>query len=247
MFIGSYLLQASCLANTSTVDAEFSAVVVALHFFLALVSLHVLYLQIMAMPYPTEKNASFSAQSILGKQIYLTRHCLEYQAIHQVLSAFSLVYPSLTAITHSMSMWVAGLGMFVTVQYWKLVKPNPGFIHECKIWQERGVQFEALNDLLHEPAFFIAAFDVLVAKNSDVLSESVSMMVTLEWVFVYTVFYIALIWTNHLMTGEWPYMFLNEFGINLRQWAFFACNQCGVLLGFVSTSWLLMQLNGVLR
>merc|ERR1712008_180127 len=154
------------------------------------------------------------------------------QAWHQVFSLLSAFSPRLTVLTHGMSIWIASLGWFVTIQYFALVVPNALFKRECEIWRERGVQFKEVGIVLHLPAFLIAVLDLLLAKNVTVLRGALSIPRSLILVVIYVVMYLAVISVNYTKTGLWPYGFMKSFGTNPRKWAAFLTTQVITMLVF---------------
>jgi len=174
--------------------------------------------------------------------VYLTRHCVTLQAWHQILSLASLVSPTLTALTHGASIWIASLGWFVTVQYFALVYPSKPFEEDCQLWWSRGVHFRELGTVLHAPALPIAVLDLLVGKSAPVLSAAVLVRGTLGVMVVYVLLYLSLMILNYKAAGVWPYGFMKGLGVDVRKWVTFVAGQITVLLTFALANWVLLLL-----
>ena len=89
-----------------------------------LLSLFVLYQHLRVLPYPIDNGDDmFKSLQVLGRWIFITRHTLAIQAIHQTFSLLGDLGYDLVprAYTHCVSMLIAGLAAFVTIQFFVLV------------------------------------------------------------------------------------------------------------------------------
>jgi len=213
--------------------------------FLATAAVFILKLHCIDAPATSKIQDAWMSQAKMGRWIYLTRHCITLQAIHLVLSVMATWSQWLTALTNGMTLWIAGLGWFVTIQFFLLVAPNPGYKEECKIWQSRGVQFKELMHFLHIPSLFLGSLDVLFGKAASGLQLHTSMPSLIVLPFVYVVFYLTIIVVNKHMTGKWAYMFLDEYGHDIGKWTVFVLKQSGILLAFLFANWLLFKMRAV--
>ena len=167
-----------------------------------------MYQHMRVSPCPLEENVEmFGVMSRIGKWIFLTRHVLALQAVHFSLSLLSNNVESfgwLIGITHTASVFIAALGIFVTIQYFTLVSPDKDFASECRLWKERGCCFRMIQDWIHIPAGFIAVLDLLFVKDVTILLEtSVPMKEMLLYFFFFVLYYMALVHFNFSMTKQW--------------------------------------------
>ena len=171
-------------------------------------SVLVMYQHMRVSPCPLEDNVEMSGvMSRIGKWIFLTRHVLALQAVHFALSFLSTHvegFEWLIGTTHTASVFIAALGIFVTIQYFTLVSPDKDFSAECLLWKQRGCHFRMIQDCVHIPAGFIAVLDLLFVKDSFVLRETaVPMNEMLLYFFVFVVYYMSLVHTNFYVTKQW--------------------------------------------
>jgi len=210
------------------------------HSVLAVLAVWILGIHCTALPSAREDQEAFGVQQKIGRWVALTRHCLALQAWHQVMSLLSFAFPQLVALTHGVSVWIATLGWFVTIQYFVLVVPSPAMEEECAEWAERDVQFREVGLVNHVFALPIALVDLVWAKNAADLNAFVDTKRTFGLVFLYLPFYLTLISINFNITGYWPYGFMKEFGTNPKKWAGFLLVQAGILTAFVCVNMLMI-------
>lgn len=202
----------------------------------------VLYQHCRVVPYPTaDSTEMFAVCGKIGRWIFLTRQTLCLQAIHATLTLASFhpavveLVPTILRETHAMSTLIAGISMFVTVQYYLLVATHPDFKRDCKLWQSRGVPFTFLMHWIHTPCGVFALVDLIFIKQRTLLLTQTPPFPRLMLYLAYFVsYYLALIHVNHGATGHWPYGFLKDLGNSPIKWAAFAAKQFAVLAVFVT-------------
>jgi hypothetical protein len=204
--------------------------------FLAILAL---YQHLRVSPCPLEENVEmFAVMSKIGRWVFLTRQVLCLQAVHFVLSFLSTRVENLhwlIGVTHTAAVFIAGLGIFVTVQYFTLVSPDKDFAVDCTAWLKRGVNFRLIQDFVHIPAGFIAIMDIMLVKNKVLLQEtSVPMQDMLLYFFLFTLYYLSLVHVNYHMTKQWPYGMLKKLGLSPVKWAKFTVIQFMILSVFLS-------------
>eukprot|EP00930_Biecheleria_cincta_P104128 TRINITY_DN96302_c0_g1_i1.p1 TRINITY_DN96302_c0_g1~~TRINITY_DN96302_c0_g1_i1.p1 ORF type:complete len:295 (-),score=44.52 TRINITY_DN96302_c0_g1_i1:373-1257(-) len=212
---------------------------------LAALAVYFLLLHMLAQPAPQKNQEAFQAQKVFGRWIYLTRHGLALQACHQLISVLSLVWPWLAVVTSCITMVIGSLAAFVTIQFFLLVAPNAGYKAEVKEWDERGVQFGLLQDIIHIPALFIALADILLVQNFSIVRAALSLRTTAAILALYVFVYLMLIFFNFWTTRHWPYKLMNEFGTNHKKWLGFVCMQTGILYVFLALLWSAFMLRGL--
>lgn len=211
---------------------------------LAALAVYLLLLHMLAQPTPQKSQEAFQAQKVFGRWIYLTRHGLALQACHQLTLVLSLAWPRLAVLTAGIAMFIGTLASFVTIQFFSLVVPNSGFQAEVKEWDERGVQFGLLQDIIHIPALFIALADILLVQEFAILRAAFSLRTTTAILAFYVVVYLMLIFFNFSTTRHWPYKLMNAFGTDCKKWLGFVCAQIGVLYVFMALLWSMFMLRG---
>jgi len=202
----------------------------------AIVAVFVLYVHTFCQPYPKAEDKSFNAVAgPFGRWIYLTRQTLALQAVHFFMSFIGPFFSvRMTYGTYIMALFLDGLGLFVTVQFFSLVAPNAEYIKMCGVWARRGVDLKATNNLTHIPAGCLAFMDILVLKSKTLLIEATPTITVLVLVaLVYVVFYLTIITVNFWVTSRWPYEFMDSLGTNLFKWARFVAAQVIIILIFV--------------
>ncbi|CAE7420432.1 unnamed protein product [Symbiodinium natans] len=223
LFLGKLFSQEDALYEVAP-----DALCTVLRLVLALAAVLVLLLHSQAVPKPTKEADAFHVQRKLGYWVYLTRHCIAFQAWHQVLTLLAPFSPMLGAATNGLCISVGGLGWFVTMQYFSLVVPADGFKEECKKWAERGVAFGPVQHALHIPPFFIGALDLFL-RPSALLARSLNVFSCLRFGAFYVVVYVAVFFGNYQLTGKWPYAFMDAFGTDVAKWSKFITVQAGRL------------------
>lgn len=106
-----------------------SPIIPGFQFVLAAVAVYIFMVQTVANIDPQESREAYKAQVGIGRWIYLSRHILALQAWHQVFSCASARYPWLTGKTHGVSIFIATLAWFHTIQYFTVVHSNSIFKH----------------------------------------------------------------------------------------------------------------------
>lgn len=204
-----------------------------------LVTWLVLYQHAAVAPFPTEDTVEmFGVMQHVGRWIFLTRQTLCIQAIHALMSAASLflAHPGLTRATSAVSVLVAGLGIFVTSQYFILVASHPDFKVNGQKWEKRGVPFTLLMHYLHTPCGLFGFLDLVVIKQRGVLlAQTPSYMHIVMCYLAYTLAYTVLLHVNHLVTQQWPYGFMKDLTTPLK-WVKFTMGQFCILLVFVTVA-----------
>eukprot|EP01063_Lacrimia_lanifica_P023652 TRINITY_DN3128_c0_g3_i1.p1 TRINITY_DN3128_c0_g3~~TRINITY_DN3128_c0_g3_i1.p1 ORF type:complete len:297 (+),score=73.57 TRINITY_DN3128_c0_g3_i1:77-892(+) len=177
----------------------------------------------------------WQVQKCLGMWVFLTRNVLCIQAIHSVASFVS------PAVANAVAVYVAGMGLFVTIQYFVLVHWNRDFVQVCKHWAERGVPYRELMFYVHLPAGFVGLSDLAFAKPRAPLEASIADYTGIvKTLLAFVAYYMTLIHVNHRLTGEWPYPFMYPLGTSVSKWAVFTAVQSSVLLVFVTGAcWLI--------
>jgi hypothetical protein len=209
----------------------------------AFVTVLVLYQHCAVVPFPTEDTVdAWMVMQRIGRWVFLTRQTLCLQAIHATAStiAFSFSLPGLARATHAVAVLVAGMGIFVTSQYFALVHTHPDYVKVQKVWAQRGVPFAELMIWVHTPCGVFGVLDVVLMKKRDVLLQMTPLFLTLCLCYgVYVLAYLLLVHLNYAMTKHWPYAFMNALGTSTLRWARFAVGQLAVLLVFMSVALLL--------
>jgi len=206
---------------------------------LALFGVFAFVLQSVLLP-PNKTDDIYHAQALIGSWVFLTRHCLTLQAVHLVASFLAGVLGSsfLARTTNCISLWMAGLGWFVTVQYFSLVHFNPEFVKTCaaKLARDPPYPLRTLCIWVHVFALPLAVLDVAVARQHGVLRADSSIIASLVMIVFYILFYIGLISTNFRATGYWPYAFLKEL-TTIGKWINFLVAQSVIITVFCLISW----------
>lgn len=203
---------------------------------------HALYLNFQRQPMPAPEVRK--VYSIFGRNIMLTRHCVVIQFVHLLLSAIAetsaLVRQKdspvwLLNTCYGNALFVGALASFVTVQYYKLVRPDPEFLEDCESWARRGVPQKWIQDLMHTWALPLTFVDLIFVKQRGML---VSVMPHAMWVAVgiacFAAYYMVLIHFNHWATGSWPYGILEKVDEKgFRGWLSFWVLQTSILVSFM--------------
>jgi len=211
----------------------------------ALVSGFVIHQHRNVIPTPKEENEHFLVVKSVGRWIFLTRQCLALGFIHMTSTflAYTGILPSLVLYTYSMTLLIAGLSIFVTIQYFILVWPHPDFAADVIKWRKLGIPFGLVCGFVHVPCGFIAIFDILILRDPSTLrSLSPSLTTSLAIYLGYVTFYIALVMWNYTQTGNWPYGLMKGLGLSKRKWAVFLVGQFAVVSMFQLLSRALMHL-----
>jgi len=115
---------------------------------------------------------------------------------------------------------VAGLGIFVTSQYFLMVVPHKDFKKDAAEWAALGVKHKELNHFLHIPCAFIGLADVCIIKNRPLLLASTPPLIScVGYFFIYVLLYLSLVHLNHWGTSAWPYGFMKALGSSPGKWA----------------------------
>ena len=212
----------------------------------AVLAVFVLYEHALVCPFPMEDTVDiWGVTQKIGRWIYLTRQVLAIQAFHVVASCLADfdLWPAMRVPTHSASVLVAGLGIFVTIQFFALVYNDPTFLDECQKWAKRGIPFRFLHAWVHIPCGFLAIVDILVIKDRLLLRAATSPLTDLVGYFcVYVLCYMALVHGNHYVTGFWPYGVMRDLGETWgTAWTGFCLLQTAILTVFLTVAWLIMR------
>jgi len=202
----------------------------------AVVAAFALYVNALCQPYPRREDKVYNAVAgPFGRWIFLTRQTLALQAVHftvSVLAPFSSL--QLTTGTYIWAVYLGGQGLFVTIQFFTLVTPNPEYKKACLLWASRGVNFKAIGLIAHIPAGCLAIMDICVFKSRVFLEKvTPSVQVLLLVYLVYIVFYLTVIFVNFKVTAHWPYELMYNFGVSILKWARFIAVQYVVLAVFL--------------
>lgn len=190
-----------------------------------------------AMTWPaTAEDDEYHSMKCIGRWLFLTRHCVALQAVHMVLSACGAAMGNdyLQKLSYGMTLVIAALGSFVTIQFFTLVHNHPDYLKKCdSMKNKRGffglLTFRSYVAAFHVPALAIALFDVLIAKRHSLLrGGGCSLQNTFCLLLFYVLFYTALIWCNFFATGYFPYGVLKELG-TLVKWIGFMIVQTVLL------------------
>lgn len=214
-----------------------------LHYVATFFALFSLIQHNVAVPMPKqEEGYAWNAVQVFGRWVYLTRQTFALQAVHGVATLLSwTVYPSLEPIVHTMAAFVAGLGIFVTSQFYALIFFRRDFRLESQVWAKENVPFGIIMAVDHTPCAIIGVVDIAFIKNRTLLSLGPSVLQTLGFYFSFSVMYLGFITWNKHLTGYWPYSMLNALS-GVSSWVAFIVGQMVVLTGFVSALWGIMLL-----
>jgi hypothetical protein len=218
-----------------------SAQVFGVQIFFSLCSMIALYLHLFCQPFASKVDNPEMYGCLfgfLGRFVFLTRQSIALQAIHLLFTCFvPFLGQQLAAGIYTLSVFVGGWGVFVTVQFFVLVVPGEKYQKTCDMWASRGIMFKLIGQLTHIPGAFLAAADVCLLKSKKTSSTHFGLIQTTPsflcimcMCFGYTVFYISLIFMNNRGTGEWPYEFLYKF--KWKEWVKFIIGQNCVLVVF---------------
>jgi len=204
----------------------------------AVIAVFMLYQHARVLPYPLAKSVEmFEVMRPIGRWIFLTRQTLATQAVHATLTWMSLRFPSmywLRVPSYCMSVLVAGLGIFVTIQYFVLVAPDAHFKEDNRMWASRGVPHRAIAHMVHIPAAFLAFADILVVKNrAALLLLTPTLLELFGFYFAYVCFYLSIVHVVHKISGHWPYGFMIKLGSSVKRWVLFSAKQFVILSLFV--------------
>eukprot|EP00928_Gymnodinium_smaydae_P089904 TRINITY_DN73789_c0_g1_i1.p1 TRINITY_DN73789_c0_g1~~TRINITY_DN73789_c0_g1_i1.p1 ORF type:complete len:309 (+),score=25.81 TRINITY_DN73789_c0_g1_i1:75-1001(+) len=248
MFLGIVVLLSGDLYRSQPLPQGFSSMIrtrTTLCWIAALLAAHALYLNFYAQPYPSR--ASSPVYKVIGRNVFLTRHCIVLQFVHLTFSAIAetstIIYHEeppiwLLNMCYGNALFVGALACFVTVQYFNLVSPTPEFKEDCALWESRGVPQKWIQDQMHLWGLPLTFFDLLVVKQRGML---VARMPYLYWIMIgialFTIYYLALIHLNYLVTGAWPYEILSHVNAKgARGWLTFWVVQTGILIFFMVTA-----------
>lgn len=240
IFIFLYLFMAYLIQQPGTLRQkedfyDESAMSLVLQGTLALVACVICALHTQTLP-PKVEDIVFGAMQYCGRWIFLTRHCLFYQALHLLLSfvASFCRLKDLRLLTDGVTLWIGMLGCFVTVQYFALVHRHPDFKEKCIRCAEQNPPYylREIMILLHATALPLAILDVGFAKSGFRLEADLSVPLTAAMCLGYVCFYVVFIVVNHRITGDWPYGILEDLEGNLWKWILFLLAQTGILYLF---------------
>lgn len=239
-----YLVLASMIEQPSGSAINVPLPVVLLQLAMALLACFIFFLHTQTLP-PKQDDAVFNATKYLGRWLFLTRHCLAFQASHMLLSVLASLLQSthLARLTDGSTLFMSILGCFVTVQYFMLVHRHPSFQEKCQMcakW-DPPYKFKQIMIFTHSFALPLAILDFCVAKDRVRLAQDCSVIATGLLTLFYVIFYVIFITINHWATGEWPYAFMDDLQ-TLRKWATFVAAQTGILYAFGLVLFGLMQL-----
>ena len=180
----------------------------------------------------------------IGRWVFLTRQTLCIQAIHAVASVTALLSGSrgLASATHAVAVLVAGLGIFVTCQYFMLVHTHADYVHTRETWAKRGIPFTEMMVWLHTPCGVFGVLDVMIIKQRDVLLELTPSYLTLCTCYaVFILGYLILVRANYAMTKHWPYALMKALGTSMVKWPWvkFTVGQIVIVLAFMTCALLL--------
>merc|ERR1712194_278766 len=103
---------------------------------LAAVAVAAVLIQSVALLPPNKTDPIYEAQRYIRGWVFLTKHCLTLQAVHQVCTFVTSISDTTLAqvayLSNCISFWIGGLGCFVTVQYVVLVHNNAEFKAACQ-------------------------------------------------------------------------------------------------------------------
>lgn len=193
------------------------------------VACFVMWQHLRVLPFALEDTDMIHACKAMGRWLFITRHTLSLQCIHATVSFMGDVgFPIIpAAATHRIAVLVAGLGCFVTIQYFIMVVPHPDFqvlsnpfretsrasaspratTAELARWQEigrkwlaKGVPSSTINHCLHTPAIFLGLVDTLVIKRRGLLvAQTPSLVSTCIYFMLYVASYMALVSFSHVL------------------------------------------------
>ena len=212
----------------------------------AILATFTLYQHMYVSTTPLETSAEvFGVMQKVGRWVFLTRQVLSIQAVHACLTWAEVtgVLPSARVLTHSTALIVAGLGLFVCIQFFTLVWPDQKFKDTCNGWKKKKVPFTLVTAWLHIPCGPLALLDVLVLKRREaLLALSPPLPVLVGFLSLYALLFLAGVHANHHLTGCYPYPMMARLGHSLnRRWLAFAAVQCGVVNAFLLAVWLAVR------
>ncbi|CAE7867585.1 unnamed protein product [Symbiodinium microadriaticum] len=196
--------------------------VVAAQLAVGLLAVFNLYVEIYSLPRGTKEAEDdfLVTYGPFGRWVYLTHQTIGALAVHALASA---VLPSLSRRlaygNYRLSPVIGACGVFVTIQYFNLVKRHPEHEKVCQLWAARGVRFGVLDALRHVLPMGVSVLDILF-KHRDTLLEAMpspSGLVRLH--LLYVIVFLVGIHLNHHLTGRWPYGFMKHVpGCRFQSW-----------------------------
>eukprot|EP00040_Diaphanoeca_grandis_P044361 m.270739 g.270739 ORF g.270739 m.270739 type:complete len:285 (+) comp91318_c0_seq1:179-1033(+) len=181
---------------------------------------------------------TWAVQTHLGRWIYLTRWLLTLQFWFSVASMIAETYGGQTRIAmYSFATPMTAFAVFVTIQYYSLVRYNPKFLEKVALWKSRGEDLVFIGDVEHAPAAIISLVDLFIVKDRKLLQDTrpefgVLVFICLVFALAYTVVLVV----NHQYTGQWPYPFMASI-TSVGTFMMFVFTQCSILIFFVTIVW----------
>lgn len=213
--------------------------------------LYILYVQNVGYPGHLDTDPSFTCMTLFGPFIYLTRNNGTLQLVHTVFSAIAElslvgwiplsheVTSNFVSSTYASAVFTAGLGTFVTIQFYKLVAPRKENIENYNLWLPRGWDVKWFDDVVHRPPLILAFVDILLVKDRISLVERMPKTLTLLMsTAVYAIVYLSVLHVNKAVTGFWPYTILEDVDASgCKAFCLFILLQILTLFTFVMVAW----------
>ena len=206
-----------------------------------------LLLHVYCLPVPERKGeeGQWLAMSRVGRWAYLTRWVLAFQALYLGLCAYAenARHRATEAETWALraaygtAAFAAALSVFVTVQYYTLVHPTEGSAALRRKWNARGVDYAAVQGIIHAVGGPLALCDLWFVKDRALLKALLPPLPTLAaGMAAFASLYIAFIALNRRATGAWPYSMMDGL-TTVPKFAMFAVGQIAVLTVFQLLVW----------
>mmetsp|Transcript_461 Transcript_461/g.1071 ORF Transcript_461/g.1071 Transcript_461/m.1071 type:complete len:297 (+) Transcript_461:65-955(+) len=170
----------------------------------------------------------------IGRFIWLTHQDITISFVHQLFSFFAPFFSRRLALaTYAAALPVGGLGAFVTIQFFTLVRFHPDYIQVLRTWAKRGVHLNVIGDVVHLPQLTCSVLDLLLVKHRATFLELRPSFVGVVAVFaIYCLAYLVLLHGTYALTKSWPYSMLIALGKSPVRWAQFISVQVSILTLF---------------
>ncbi|CAE7728830.1 unnamed protein product [Symbiodinium sp. CCMP2592] len=237
--IGVFLLLAlyAVILNALAFGAELPVLkpprlVVAAQLAVGLLAVFNLYVEIYSLPRGTKEAEDdfLVTYGPFGRWVYLTHQTIGALAVHALASAvLPFVSRRLAYGNYRLSPVIGACGVFVTIQYFNLVKRHPDHEKTCQLWAARGVRFGLLDALRHVLPIVVSVLDILFKSRDALLEAMPSALGLVRLHLLYVVVFLIGIHVNHRLTGRWPYGFMKDLGLSPSRWLMFLMVQGSIL------------------
>lgn len=197
-----------------------------------IIALYNLYVEFYILPRGTKdaEDDFYVTYGPFGRWVYLTHQTIGTLAVHSIVSVFSPYWSRrLVCGTYAATPIVGAAGIFVTVQYFNLVYPQPEHKQICRLWAERGIRFGFLDSMRHALPMLVVVLDVLAKHRVTLLFAMPSAYGIIRVNLLYVLVFVCLTHLNYSITGYWQYSFMKTLGQNPKKWAAFIAVQGSIL------------------